>query len=434
MELGAAGLQEQPFRTHGRPLVFVAYAGQEAAFDFLAGTCEHKHGLGLFQGPPLSGKSTLLRQFAEFKSPDAAVAVVDGAGLNTTALLQAALRQFGYELDFSSVNELLNMLKVFAQQQTASGQPPLLIVENTHEMNPSALRVLCELCELRVKQHYALRMVLASDHSISKMVDAPAMNGISRRLTGTFTVGPLARDETTEYLYAKLRAGGCFDPEYVLPNDVCNALHNAAGGWPGIVDRLAILALAKAEFCPIRPDQIERPSLPNFTEINNGDLEPVDDLDSIEPPKIILTLNGETLREVTLDRPRLLIGRSEHNDLRINSTYVSRHHALLVRFGTATLLMDLNSTNGLYVNSRRVSNQVVVHNDIINLGNHRIKFIDPNAKERASLDGESFDDTVIMKDLSDMRRMLAKENTASLPMAPDFDRRKTSGRRTKDSD
>ena len=59
MELGAAGLQEQPFRTHGRPLVFVGYAGQEAAFDYVERTYAQRHGLGLFQGPPVSGKSTL---------------------------------------------------------------------------------------------------------------------------------------------------------------------------------------------------------------------------------------------------------------------------------------------------------------------------------------------------------------------------------------
>ena len=148
MELGAAGLQEQPFRTHGHPLVFVGYAGQEAAFDFLEKSQAHRLGLGLFQGPPLSGKSTLLRQFAELNSSNFAIALVDGADLDTSALLQQTLCQFGYELESSSDNELLNMLKVFLQQQTASGQPPLLIIENTHEMVPGALQVLCELAAL----------------------------------------------------------------------------------------------------------------------------------------------------------------------------------------------------------------------------------------------------------------------------------------------
>jgi len=420
MELGAAGLQEQPFRMHGRPLVFVAYAGQEAAFEYLERTYNHRHGLGIFQGPPLSGKSTLLRQFAEYKLPDTAVAVVDGAGLDSAALLHAALRQFGYELEFSSVNELLNMLKVFVQQQTAAGQAPLLIIENMHEMNPSALRVLCELAELRVRQHFALRLVLAGDHSMAPIVAAPAMNGISKRLPDTFNLGPLSRHETTDYLYAKLRAGGCFGPENVLPDDVCNELHDASGGWPGIIDRLAILALARAESCPIRADQIERPALPEYTGMDAGDTVTDDDAEKIGPPNIFLTLNGKTLREMTMDQPRLMVGRAQHNDLCINSTYISRHHALFVKFGSATLLMDLNSTNGTFVNSRRVSNQVIIHEDIISLGNHRIKFIDPNAKERAVLEGGYFADTVIMKDLSGLQKMLARGNTTQLPVPPDL--------------
>jgi len=420
MELGAAGLQEQPFRTHGRPLVFVAYAGQEAAFEYLECIYDHRFGLGLVQGPPLSGKSTLLRQFAEIKSSDVAVAVVNGSGLNADGLLRAALSQFGYELESSSVNELLNMLKVFLQQQTASGQPPLLIIENTLEINPSALRVLCELSGLRVRQHFALRLVLASDHSMSSMMDAPAMHGIAKRLGDIFELRPLTQDETTDYLYAKLRAGGCFDPENVLPNDVCDELHDASGGWPGIIDRLAILALAKAEYCPIRPEQIARPVLARFTEVDDADSSPDAGAETIGAPQIILTVNGETLREMTMDRRRLLIGRSEHNDLCIKSSYISRHHAMFVKFGVATLLMDLNSRNGTFVNSRRVSNQVMIHDDIINIGNHRIKFVDPNAKERSVLEGASYADTVIMKDLSDVRKLLARGGTQALPIPPDF--------------
>jgi type II secretory pathway predicted ATPase ExeA/pSer/pThr/pTyr-binding forkhead associated (FHA) protein len=419
MELGAAGLQEQPFRTHGRPLVFVGYAGQEAAFDYLERTYAHRHGLGLFQGPPLSGKSTLLSQFAEHKASDVAVAVVNGADRSTITLLQNAISQFGYDLESSSVNELLNMLKVFLQQQTVAGQPPLLMIENTHAMNPSALRVVCELAELRVKQSYALKLVLASDHSMSTIVDAPAMSGISKRLTEAFNLRPLTRNETKDYLYAKLRAGGCLDPENVLPDDVCDELHIASDGWPGIVDRLAILALAKAEYCPIRPEQIERPVLPNFTEDDATDEVPIVDGEQTDAPKLILTLNGKSLQKLDMDRPRILVGRSEHNDLVIDSTYISRHHALFVKFGTATLLMDLNSRNGCLVNSRRVSNMVMVHDDIISLGHHRIKFVDPNAKERSPLDGDSFADTAIMKDLSDLRAKIAKETTVSLPARPD---------------
>lgn len=414
MQLGAAGLQKQPFRTHGRPLVFVGYAGQRAAFSYLEKAYSHPFGLGLFQGPPLSGKTTLLQQFAEQNPIEAAIAIIDGADLTIISLLQRSLRQYGYNLDASSANEQLNMLKVFVQQQTASGQPPLLIVENTHEMGPDTLGILCELATLRVKQHFALRLVLASDQSLRTIIDSPAMEAIAKRLIEPFTLRPMLREETREYLHTKMRAGGCPEPNKVLPEDVCFELHDAAGGWPGIVDRLAILALSKAQRAPLRPGLVDRPELPNFTEIEVTDAFPQLEQDRARP-RLILTLEGETLYEMEMKRPRLLVGRSQHNDISIDSAYISRHHALFVRFGERVLLMDLNSRNGIFVNSRRVSNAVMVHNDIVSLGHHRLKFIDPTATERVAPDEEGFDETSMMKDLSDLRRQIARENTVTLP-------------------
>lgn len=424
MELGEAGLQEQPFRTHGRPLVFVSYASQQNAFDFLNETYNKDRGLGLFQGPPLSGKTAIIRHFAETLSDDDAVAVVDGAGLNTTALLEAVLSQFGYDLKFSSVNELINMVKVFVLQQTASDHAPLLIIENTHALNPSALRVLCELSSLKIRAKSALRLILASDRSISSIVKAPAMASISQRLTGDFHLEPMTNYESTDYLHAKLRAGGCLDPLAVLPEDVCQDLHIASGGWPGVLDRLVLLALARAERCPIEPIHVERPLVPNATP---SLIEDFDDLahnganghngaSEAGRPKLFLTYNGRTLSEIDIDRPRLLVGRSDHNDICINSRFISRHHALFVKHGTATFLMDLNSTNGTYVNSQRISNHVLLHNDIISVGNHGIKFHDPNARDSIKLDSASLADTVVMKTLRDMRKLLARENTQSLPI------------------
>ena len=113
----------------------------------------------------------------------------------------------------------------------------------------------------------------------------------------------------------------------------------------------------------------------------------------------------------------MLVGRSEHNDIAINSRFVSRHHALLVRHGNSTFLMDLNSTNGTFVNSRRVSNHVLLHDDVISVGHHTIKFSDPHATSRTQLEGTEFADTAIMKTLEDMRSLLAQENTELLPAA-----------------
>ena len=418
MELGAAGLHQQPFPSHGKPTAIVSYRAEQAALEVISDTYTHATGLCLFQGPTLSGKSTIIRRYINTLHEDCAVALIDGKGLNTTNLLMGMLRQFGYNLETSSANELLGLIRVFALQQAASHEPPLLIIENAHEMNPSALRALCELAELRVRTGSAVKIILVSDRSLSGIMKAPAMKSIAARLLHDFHLHPMTQVETTLYLQQKLKAAGSHYPDFVFPPDVCEEMWQASGGWPGILDRIALLALARAGTLPVCTANIEHPALPSGTwddaEIALVEQEPV-----VPPtaPQLIVTNNGSVIGELKMAKPRLLIGRSDHNDIAIGSRFISRHHALLVRHGSATFLMDLNSTNGTFVNAKRVSNQVLVHEDVITVGHHKIKFSDPYARSREQLDGPEFADTAIMKTLEDMRNLLAQENTALLPAA-----------------
>ena len=416
MDLSSAGLSAQPFPTHGKPLATVTFQSERTALRVLRETCDHAKGLSLLQGPPLSGKSTLIRTFVDMLPANFAVAVVDGKGKNTTNLLLDALRQYGYEIELSSANELLGLLRVFALQQAKSNQPPLLVVTNVHELNPSAMRALCELADIRVQTGSALKIVLVSDRSLEAMVSAESMEAIANRVLHNYHLRPMSRDETKEFVYAKLRAAGSDCPEFVFSDEFCEELWKASGGWPGIVDRISLLALAKAEVLPISVEHIEYPHLPvptwNHDELDAAE---INEASPLIPPQLVVTNSGSVILDVKMEQPRLLIGRSDHNDIAIGSRFISRHHALLVRHGATTFLMDLNSTNGTYVNAKRVSNHVLRHEDVITIGHHKVKFYDPFATKRSTLEGIDFADTAIMKSLEDMRDLLARENTEMMP-------------------
>ena len=421
MDLAAAGLKQQPFRTRGNAGPIVAYTSHCQGLDAIRAACEKPTGLALLQGPPLSGKSTLIQHLVDTLDEDQECAVVDGTGLNTTTLLESILRQFGYEADFYTDNEYLAMIRVFAVQQAVRHVPPLLVIDNTHRLNPSALRALCSLAEIKCVRDNrlvsAIKIVLVSDRSLESIIEAPAMAPIAQRVGVDFHMRPMSCDDAKEYLRDKLRAAGSQLPEYVFPNSVCVELWDASGGWPGVLDRIASLALTRAEGLPVSISAIERPTLPH-SDWDQRYIAELEDAVGVppEPPTLFLTRDGETLREFPFNQPRLMIGRSEHNDIAIPSRFVSRHHLLLVRHGSTTFMMDLNSSNGTFVNSRRVSNHVLIDNDIITVGNHRIKFCDPQAKSRGSTAGNEFTDTAIMKTLDDMRNLLARENTAMLPI------------------
>jgi pSer/pThr/pTyr-binding forkhead associated (FHA) protein len=77
-------------------------------------------------------------------------------------------------------------------------------------------------------------------------------------------------------------------------------------------------------------------------------------------------LSGQT---VPLPR-KLLIGRGEDCDLRVESEFVSTHHCVLLMDDYTLRLRDLGSKNGTFVNGRRVgaSTVILLHDDCVSIG------------------------------------------------------------------
>jgi type II secretory pathway predicted ATPase ExeA len=399
MKLADTGLRLQPFRTQGKPLVLVPYASQKNAIHFLDETRANKRGLGLFHGPPLSGKTTIVRQFASLLPSDHAVAIVDGERMDPAAFLKDILSQYGYDHGINTAGERFNMIRVVALQQAAIGQAPVLVIENVHKMSPVLLEVLCELAEMSVDGTSALRIVLSSDKPMLPIVEAPAMQSIESRLTGKFLLKPMTRTETATYAHKKLKSGGCNDPKAVMPPAVCDRLHSSSGGWPGVIDRLAMMALAKAERIPLLVEHI--PEKPRNEKKPPNVIDP--------PPQLILTCKGKTLKRIDLDKPRHLIGRNTLCDIDIVHEWISRQHAIVIRNEKSTVIVDLKSRNGIYINGKRVKNHVLINNDVISLGDHRLKFVDPSATQRTTLRGAGWDDTTLAESIRDFRKGLLRQ-------------------------
>lgn len=140
-----------------------------------------------------------------------------------------------------------------------------------------------------------------------------------------------------------------------------------------------------------------------------------------DPPTLQLSCNGTVIQKVSLELPQFLIGRSEDNDMSIPSDYVSSHHILLLRDGSCMILVDLNSTNGTFVNSTRVYNHVLADEDEITVDRHSpfkqysIKYTDPLATNPGVLDGITPSDRAIEKALAEIGNALEKSDTDLLP-------------------
>ncbi len=77
--------------------------------------------------------------------------------------------------------------------------------------------------------------------------------------------------------------------------------------------------------------------------------------------------------EVAEGQSRIMIGRGEDSELRLNSEFVSRHHALIICTEQGLYIEDLNSFNGTIVNSRTITRCDLRAGDIVMIGDFQIR-------------------------------------------------------------
>lgn len=92
-------------------------------------------------------------------------------------------------------------------------------------------------------------------------------------------------------------------------------------------------------------------------------------------PKLVVAIDGVVLKEVPLLKERTTLGRRPYNDIVIDNLAISGEHAVLHKIGSSVYLEDLDSTNGTYINSRAIRKQVLEHNDLIEVGKYKIRYL-----------------------------------------------------------
>jgi len=71
---------------------------------------------------------------------------------------------------------------------------------------------------------------------------------------------------------------------------------------------------------------------------------------------------------------RTRIGRASGCELQIDSSSVSRHHALILAGPHEAIIEDLNSTNGVIVNGRQTTRHVLSDGDLLTIGDIEFRF------------------------------------------------------------
>lgn len=89
---------------------------------------------------------------------------------------------------------------------------------------------------------------------------------------------------------------------------------------------------------------------------------------------VTVIFGGLEQKTFELDKPRMVVGREPKCDVHIDNLGISREHCVFEQRGGAFLVLDLNSSNGTYVNGRKVTEHFLNHDDEIIIGKYMLKF------------------------------------------------------------
>jgi hypothetical protein len=203
-------------------------------------------------------------------------------------------------------------------------------------------------------------------------------------------------EETEAYLRSSLRGAGCEWFDELIPGELIFEIQSFTQGIVGHIDALlreSMDALAQASVDSIRQKSLdvgilkaaaaglrlrydaaawkvqhEEVLLPSAVHQSRREAL------RIEAATLAVSSGGRKIAEVTLNRPRMVLGRDASCDISLDSNYVSRYQNLFMATEEGWMLIDLNSTNGCFVNGRKVLEHKLRDGDLITLGQHHIRF------------------------------------------------------------
>jgi general secretion pathway protein A len=397
-------LKELPFRLSPDPAFLYLSKNHARAKAYMESTIWFTDGFVVVTGEIGSGKTTLIETFLKELERDVVVAQINQTQVSPIEFLQSILVQFGFSPFKMKKAEILATLNQFMVEQYAAGRKILLIVDEAQNLSLRVLEEIRLLSGVETTKEKVLRIILAGQPELNEKLDAPELVQLMQRVRLRFHLSALSAEDTRGYVLHRLEVAGSQGRE-LFDEDCHPLIYRYTGGVPRLINTLCDTALLVAfgqdlrtvtpavlraaidelrwvEFAARAPRPTAAPAAPaapaSIRLLDRG----------AAVGRLVVAHEGRPLTEIELRPGRFLIGRTTENDLALDAKVVSRHHCQVICGGDVCVLEDLNSTNGVYIKSKRIRRHHLNDGDVFIVGHYEIMYLDERSSRRDSDTGE----------------------------------------------
>jgi general secretion pathway protein A len=392
-------LHELPFRLSPDPQFLYLSKQHARAKAYMESTIWFTDGFVVITGEIGAGKTTLIETFLRELQTDAVVAQINQTQLSPTAFLQTVLVQFGFSPFNMKKPEVLATLNQFLVEQHVNGRKVLLIVDEAQNLSHRVLEEVRMLSGIETTKDKALRIILAGQPELNDKLNSPELVQLTQRVRLRFHLTALNKAETAAYIEHRLEVAGS-QGRRIFADETYPTIYKYTGGVPRLINTLCdtcmMAAFGRDQDTVTAADLDAAVTELQWVEFAAGtNRMRVPNIETVLPPhgeaahtvaRVLLATEGKTVIERELKPGRMVIGRTPDNDLQIDSKFISRHHCQIVTQADSCVIEDLNSTNGIYVQSKRVRRYNLNDGDVVQVGQHEIMYIDERVPRLRGID------------------------------------------------
>ena len=290
--------------------------------------------------------------------------------------------------------DLENVFSRFIAFQEKRKRRSIIVIEETSGNRRWVYKRIQQILDLDKNGTSGMSIILKRCASYAELAGEPALPEKLLEKGKRLSLVPFRQADTRQFVRWRIDAAATAEIDRIFDFQAITLIHELAEGVPDVIDALCCEALEMADnedIAPVTTEIVTRTreklglEVPKNAETNAFDAIPTLPVPSL--PRILVSYKGKKQGEIEIEKDRISIGRATENDICIESPFVSRKHAAIIRDGVSLAVVDLDSQNGTYVNSRKVRAQTMNHQDEIKIGYHTIRYLDPDSPTRVSLGG-----------------------------------------------
>lgn len=327
--------------------------------------------------------SHVIGAFAEGLADSATVVHLKSPQGSALDAMREICSGLGFDPKDLSLCDLKNILTMFLEYQDKHSRRTVLCIEYADERELWLIDCIASLITPENSRQSRLLIVLTGGSRLNDLINNASFEVIGRSAGRAIRLAPFTFAETREFIGQRSEALGLRDINELFEFEAVDRLHKLSGGEPQAVAKLCQETL-ESTVCgkqgPVTVKMVLKTARRLRKEASADlalavvDNSPVSD-SAARKEQLVIRSKGALLQRFALRRGRFMVGRMKSADICLQSSLISRRHALIIKTAESLQVLDLGSTNGTYVSGERVREHTLEPGTVVTLGDCDIECV-----------------------------------------------------------